>query len=180
MTPTEPAPHLPAQTSTREERQLHQASSASEAMLTGATIFPELCQTCLSNGTKLLRDERSLGRWLCKYEWGEGNFHFRALNDGPGKLYIKNRSLHSLETMRSYMAYSYLVSWMDWILMEEFLPHMHKDLDSISDTHKDLDSISDTTENTQVLLSLLSRIDISFFLLHFARCLQNHYFDRVS
>lgn len=170
MTPTEPAPHLPAQPSTREEWQLHQASSASEAMLTGATIFPELCQTCVSNGTKLLRDERSLGRWLCKYERGEGNFHFRALNDGPGKLYIKNRSLHSLETMRSYMAYSYLVSWMDWILMEEFLPHMHKDLDSFSDT----------TENTQVLLSLLSRIDISFFLLHIARCLQNHYFDRVS
>lgn len=170
MTPTEPAPHLPTQTSTREERQLHQASSASEAMLTGATIFPELCQTCLSNGTKLLRGERSLGRWLCKCERGEGNFRFRALNDGPGKLYVKHRSLHSLETMRSYMAYSYLVSCMDWILMEEFLPHMHKDLDSISDT----------TENTQVLLSLLSRIDISFFLLHFARCLQNHYFDRIS
>lgn len=31
--------------------------------------------------------------------------------------------------------------------------------------HKDLDSISDTTENTQVLLSLLSRIDISFFFI---------------
>ena len=166
MTPTEPVPQLPAQTST-EERQPQWVSRAREAMLTGATIFPEVCQTCLSNGTKLLRDEWSLGRWLRKYERGEGNFRFSSLNDEPEKLYVKNRSFHGLETMRRY---SYLVSCMNWILMEEFLPHMHKDLDSISDT----------TENTQVLLSLLSRIDISFFLLHFACCLQNHYFDRIS
>lgn len=96
MTPTEPVPQLLAQTST-EERQPQWVSRAREAMLTGATIFPGVCQTCLSNGTKLLRDERSLGR--CKYERGEGNFRFSSLNDEPGKLYVKNCSFHGLETM---------------------------------------------------------------------------------